>query len=116
MTPEVPFEGRPHCTAILPGPVPRGMHPSDLKLVLAVYRRAAAALEIPHPEIRRDFLTGAWIEAVNDFRSGSDHSAGMAEADAELRADRLVTEILEAMGNGQEWLRDRIALCEQAAR
>ena len=110
---EVPFEGRPHRTAILPGPVPRGMHPSDLKLVLAVYRRAAAALEIPHPEIRRDFLTGCWIEAVADFRSGAYFAAGMAEADAELRADRLIKEVLEAMDNGQEWLQNRIAACEQ---
>ena len=90
------------------------MSPSDLRLVLAVYRRAAAALEIPQEEIRRDFLTGAWLEAVNDFRSGAYFAAGMAEADAEKRADRLITEILEAMGNGAEWLRNRIRLCEDA--
>ncbi len=84
------------------------MQPADVQYVIAVYRRAAAALEIPQEEIRRDYLTGVWLEAVNDFRSGAHSSAGMAEADAEKRADRLVTEILEVMDNGQEWLQHRI--------
>ena len=92
----------------------RGMHPADLAIVLAVYRRAAAALEIQQPEIRRDFLTGVWIEAVNDFRSGAHSSAGMAEADAERCADRLIEQILEIMERGEEWLRNRIAFCEKA--
>ena len=41
----------------------RGMYPSERALVLTVYRRAMAALEIPHVEIRRDYLAGALIQA-----------------------------------------------------
>ena len=100
----MPFEGQPHRTSVLSGPVPR-LPPNDLALVLSVYCRAAAALEIPQDEIRRDYLAGAWIEAVAGFRSD-----GYAEADAERRADALITEILEAMGNGAEWLRGFVRL------
>ena len=45
-----------------------------------------------------------------DFRS-----EGLAERDAERRADRLIEEVFAASENGQAWLRDRIALCERAA-
>ncbi len=64
--------------------------------------------------IRRDFLTGAWIEALNDFRSGGGHSAAQAEIDAERCADRMIEQILEVMDNGQEWLQHRIAACSKA--
>ena len=87
--------------------------PHAIQYVIAVYRRAVAALEIPQEEIRRDYLTGVWLEAVNDFRSGAHSSAGMAEADAEKRADRLIAETLEVMERGEEWLQKRIAVCEQ---
>ncbi len=65
--------------------------PSERALVLTVYRRALAALDIPHGEIRRDYLAGIWIDAVTDFRSD-----GLAEADAEKRADAMIEEVFAA--------------------
>ncbi len=86
----------------------RGMYPSERALVLTVYRRALAALEIPNVEIRRDYLAGAHIEAVADFRN-----EGLAAADAEKRADALIEQTMLLMANGKDWLRHRIALCER---
>ncbi len=111
-TPQVPSKARSPYTGLLNGTRDHGLQPADREYVIAVYRRAVAALEIHQEEIRRDFLTGVWLEAVNDFRSGAHSSAGMAEADAERCADRLVTEILEIMERGAEWLRERIRLVE----
>ena len=84
-------------------------HPTDLEHVLAVYRHALAALSIRHIEIRRDYLAGVWIEAVTDFKA-----EGLAEADAEKRADALIEEVFAAMEHGQAWLRQRIAVAERA--
>ena len=78
--------------------------------MLAVYKHALAALAIRHVEIRRDYLAGAWIDAEADFRS-----EGLAEQDAQKRADAMIEEVFAAMGNGQAWLRRRIELCERAA-
>jgi hypothetical protein len=58
--------------------------------------------------IRRDYLAGAHIEAVADFRN-----EGLAAADAEQRADDLIEEVMLVMANGKDWLRHRIALCER---
>ena len=113
MIPQVPSKARSPYTGLLNGTRDHGLQPADLQYVIAVYRRAVAALEIPQEEIRRDYLAGVWLEAVNDFRSGAHSAAGMAEADAELRADALVTETLEVMERGEEWLQKRLAVCEQ---
>ena len=83
-------------------------HPDDADLVLAVYRHALAALEIRHVEIRRDYLAGVWIDAVANFRSD-----GLAEDDAEKRADALIEEVIAAMDRGRARLRHRIAACER---
>ncbi len=88
----------------------RGMYPSERALVLKVYHRALAALDIPHGEIRRDYLAGAHIEAVADFRN-----EGLAAADAEQRADDLIEQVMLVMANGDTWLWNRIALCEREA-
>ena len=74
------------------------------------FKHALAALSIRHLEARRDYLAATWIEAVADFRS-----EGLAEADAEKRADALIEQIYAVMAKGDEWLRERIAFCEQAA-
>ena len=84
-------------------------HPNDAEVVIAVYKHALAVLEIRHVEIRRDYLAGAWIDAAADFRS-----EGLAERDAENRADALIEQVIEAMEHGTAWLRQRIALCERA--
>ena len=78
-------------------------------LVLAVYKHALAALEIRHVEIRRAYLAGAWIDAVADFRSD-----GLAEHEAEKRADAMIEEVFAAMENGQAWLQRRITMAERA--
>ncbi len=86
----------------------RGMYPSERALVLKVYRQALAALEIPNVEIRRDYLSGMWLEAQGTYRA-----KGMAAADAEDRADDLIEEVMLVMANGKDWLQHRIALCER---
>ncbi len=83
---------------------------SQRDVVLKVYRQALAALDIPQGDIRRDYLSGMWIEAQGRYRA-----KGMAAADAEDRADALIEEVMLVMANGKDWLRHRIALCEREA-
>ena len=86
----------------------RGMYPSERALVLTVYRRALAALNIPHGEIRRDYLSGMWLEAQGTYRAD-----GVAAADAEARADHLIEQVMLVMANGKDWLRHRVSICER---
>ncbi len=86
----------------------RGMYPSERALVLTVYHRALAALEIPQGDIRRDYLSGMWLEAQGTYRA-----KGMAAADAEDRADHLIERAMLVMANGKDWLRHRVSICER---
>ena len=86
----------------------RTIYRSQRDALLKVYRQALAALAIPQGDIRRDYLSGMWLEAQGTYRA-----KGMAAADAEDRADGLIEEVLLIMANGKDWLRHRIALCER---
>ncbi len=83
---------------------------SQRDALLRVYRQALKALDIPQGDIRRDYLSGMWLEAQGRYRA-----KGMAAADAEDRADHLIEQVMLIMANGQEWLQHRIALCEREA-
>ncbi len=86
----------------------RTIYRSQRDVVLKVYHQALAALDIPHGEIRRDYLSGMWLEAQGAYRGD-----GMAAADAEDRADYLIEEVMLLMANGQHWLRHRVSICER---
>ncbi len=86
----------------------RGMYPSERDALLKIYRQALKALDIPQGDIRRDYLSGMWLEAQGRYRA-----KGMAAADAEDRADYLIEEVMLIMANGKDWLRHRISLCER---
>ncbi len=73
----------------------RGMYPRERDALLKVYRQALAALAIPQGDIRRDFLSGMWLEAQGTYRA-----KGMAAADAEDRADYLIEEVMLIMAIG----------------
>ena len=81
---------------------------SQRDVLLKVYQQALKALDIPQGDIRRDYLSGMWLEAQGTYRA-----KGMAAADAEDRADYLIEQIFAAMENGTAWLRHRITVCER---